>query len=115
MITRHRIDSAVSQCRSHDRDISSAHVQRALRRIGVHHVERIEVDAAVALEQSGDGLIALIGEHLGVIDLAVEREFASSESGEPAVRIRSHCSAGVALGTSAVVASAPALTIGFIG
>jgi hypothetical protein len=97
----------------HHREILRRNAQRALLRIDVGCVQRVEVHAAVTFEQLGDATVAQVGRRFRFVNFCVEFRSRPANRDRPSWMKR-HFASAVAPGARLVVAMAPALTIGFI-
>src|SRR5580704_4175272 len=80
-----RIDAAVCERCTHDRQILGADVERALLGVEVGRLLRIEIDSTKALQQPGHTLVTKIGFRRRGIDLFIERKLAAGETGQAVV------------------------------
>ena len=108
-----RVDAAVGEGGAHDGEVGRGDQEGALPRVDVGGLQRVVRDAAVALQQAGDGLVSLVVGRLGGVHVVVEPSGRPrTRTGRPAQR---PLSAAVSPRTRQMVARAPALTSGFIG
>ena len=83
-----RVDAAVGEGGAHDGEVGRGDEQGALPRVDVGGLQRVVRDAAVALQQPGDGLVAAVVGRLGGVHVVVEHQRAARERGQAGLHER---------------------------